>query len=197
MDGVNAMREPLDEARAERLERYRAGRMRREEREAFERDALADDALAEALYAAEALEWFGRPRRRATLPWRGLALAAAFVGVFAAAWWWGAGRETPAPGPVRRGEDAAARPLAPAGALAAPPESFAWTRDPSATGYRFELRDADGRLVATRVTADTVIAAADLGGALPARGDWSVVPLAADGSERPAAPAVRFSVAPR
>lgn len=188
---------PLDEARAERLERYRAGRMRPEEREAFEHDVLADDALAEALYAAEALESLARRRRRALVPARGLALAAAFAAVFAAAWWWGAGRETPAPGPVRRGEDAAVRPLAPVGALAAPPERFAWTRDPAAAGYRFELRDAGGRPVATRVTSDTVITAADLGAALPAAGDWSVVPLAADGSERPAPPAVRFSVAAR
>jgi len=189
-------REPLDEARAERLERYRAGRMLPEERAAFERDVLADDALAEALYAAGALESFVRPRRRAAPPWRGLALAAAFAAVFAAAWW-GAGRETPAPGPVRRGEDAAVRLLAPVGALAAPPERFAWTRDPSATGYRFELRDAAGRLVATRVTSDTVITAAEIGAEPPAAGDWSVVPLAADGSERPAPPAARFAAAPR
>lgn len=193
---MSDVREPLDEARAERLERYRAGRMLPEEREAFERDVLADDALAEAFYAAEALESFARPRRRVAPPWPGLALAAAFAAVFTAAWW-GAGRETPAPGPVRRGDGIAVRTLAPVGALAATPERFAWTRDPSAAGYRFELRDAGGRLVATRVTADTAIAAADLGAPVPPAGDWSVVPIASDGAERPAPPAVRFSVAPR
>jgi len=189
-------RSTLPDAQAERLERYRAGRMGTAEREAFEREALADDALADALYAHEALGALARPRRRPAAPWRELALAATFLAVFAAGAWWEAGRESPAPVSVRRGGEAV-RLLEPAGEVASPPACFTWTRDALAASYRFELGDEQGRVVATRVVRDTSLAVADLGIEPPAAGYWSVVPLAADGAERPAAAAMRFTVTTR
>lgn len=190
-------RATLTEAQAERLGRYRARGLAPAEREAFERKALADDALAAALYEDEALEALVRPRRPAAPRWRELALAATFLAVFGAAWWWQAGREAPAPGPVRRGAASAVRLLEPLGAIAGPPARFAWTSDPGAAGYRFELSDAEGRVVATRLVPDTALAAASLGAPLPAAGTWGVVPIAPDGAERPAPPLARFTVAPR
>lgn len=187
----------LTDAQAERLERYRAGRMTAAEREAFERDSLADDTLAGALYSAEALATLARPRRRAAAPWRELALAAALLAVFTVAWWRTVDRESPVPVPVRRGAEATVRLLAPAGDVATSPERFTWTPDAFAASYRFELGDELGRVVATRIVRDTSLAAEDLGVALPAAGHWGVVPLAADGSERPAPAVMRFAVIAR
>ncbi len=87
--------------------------------------------------------------------------------------------------------------LEPVGAVAEPPLRFAWTRDAGAASYRFELSDAEGRVLVTRLVRDTALAVADLGAPPPDAGNWSVVPVAADGSERVAPPLARFETARR
>ncbi len=185
-------RVPIDGTRAETLGRYRAGRLSPAEREAFERELLADDALASALYEDESLDALVRRRPRVRAPLPALAAAAVLVLAVGLTWWNVARHPGPAREPVLRGEPAAVRLLEPAAGGAAAPVRFVWTRDPLAASYRFELSDAGGHLVATRMLPDTVLDAADLDAPAPASGSWTVVPIAADGHERPAPPASHF-----
>jgi hypothetical protein len=192
---------PADE---ERLARYRASAMSAGERQAFERDTLASDALSEALYREEALDALGRdaPRRLDARPalaarrrtWglvRAALPAAASLAALAAVLVWTQNRRLQDEDLVR-GAVAVAQPVAPVGELVEPPREFSWSRDPGAESYRVDLFAPDGSRLATVVTSATSVPAAALSAAPVPAGAWRVVPLGADGLERPAAPRVEF-----
>jgi hypothetical protein len=192
-------REPLSPGAEERLARYRAGAMDPAEREAFEREVLASDALAEALYSEQSLDDVRVKARRPTAL-HGVAVAAGVLAVAAAALLW------PRPAPdgrppapeVLRGEETpgvAARLIEPLGTLSGPPERFLWSRDPAAELYRLEVFDASGELFTAAVLRDTFVTAAAVGADSLRSATWRVVPIAADGLERPAQTAARFEVA--
>lgn len=196
----------------ERLARYRAGAMAADERAAFEREAAASGALLEALYVEESLDALAadalatapvldaRPaiaaRRRRGWSWgltRILLPAAAAIAVAVGVFRWaGMERRTPGGEDVVRGAGAFAQPLEPTGDLASPPRRFVWTRDPAAETYRVELFGGDGAVIGVAVTADTTLGIAALAPVAPAAGEWRVVPLDADGLERPVGPRAAF-----
>jgi hypothetical protein len=196
----------------ERLARYRAGVMPAAERAEFEREVLASDALCEALYGEESLDALAaearaaekvldarpaltaRPRRgwswgftRVLLP--AAAAVAVLVGVFR---WTGRERGAPPGEDIVRGAGAQALPLEPTGEVASPPQRFVWSRDPGAQSYRVELFAPDGSVLGSAVTADTTLGYSALAQAPVAAGEWQVVPLDADGLERPGAPRAAF-----
>jgi len=197
---VNELRRGLSDHQEDALARYRSGTMPAAERAVFEREVLANDVLAEALYSEQGLDAVSDrsvARARSAFP-RGLAIAASLVAVAGAVVLLPrlAGHR-PERGEILRGGDAtAAAPLEPLGDIAGPPTSFRWRRDPGAESYRLEIFGADGRKAVTTVTGDTVIAAATVGVDTLTSGSWRVVPIAADGHERPSSPAVHFG-APR
>jgi hypothetical protein len=192
----------------ERLARYRAGAMSAAQRAEFEREILASEALSEALYgetsldavAAEVREEAGatrpvgviRPRRSWTWALTRVALpAAAALAVLAGVYRW-AGHGARPTDDLVRGAGAAALPLSPRGAIASVPQRFVWTRDPGAQSYRVDLYTPDGILHVTATTSDTTHGVAALAPAPFTAGEWQVVPIDADGMERPAAPRAAF-----
>jgi hypothetical protein len=88
--------------------------------------------------------------------------------------------------------------LSPSGEIAGPPETFIWTRDPRARSYRFELRDAEGNVLCSRVTSDTmlVVSGADVRWGSSAGGSWTVAPTTEAG-EGASSDAVHFEITPR
>jgi len=57
------------------------------------------------------------------------------------------------------------------------PERFAWTRDPKAEQYRFELFDAAARPVTMVLTTDTVLVMDSDVDVVPPVGHWTVTPM--------------------
>ncbi len=103
--------------------------------------------------------------------------------------------------PVLRGAARVTVALEPIGAVERFPERFAWSADPLAQRYRFELYDAASTLRHTQVTNDTVttlppaLQAEAAGGTRPwPGGSWRVVPIDAAGHELAAPPLQRFEV---
>lgn len=103
--------------------------------------------------------------------------------------------------PVLRGAARVTVALEPIGAVERFPERFAWSADPLAQRYRFELYDAAARLRHTQVTSDTVttvppaLQTEAAGGTPPwPGGAWRVVPIDAGGHELAAPPLQRFEV---
>ncbi len=185
----------------ERLARWRAGEMSEAERATFEREMLASDALSEAAYREAGFDALVTPatapvrhpaRARTPLAWPKLAwrvalpLAATVLAVWLLPPLMGPrGVRAPAAGDDRlRGADGGPALLAPVGSSDAAPARFVWTRDAGATNYRIEVFGPDGARVATGVTSDTTLDVGALDAPMPASGEWRVVPVAADGSER-------------
>lgn len=196
---MSELRRGLSDHLEDALARYRSGRMPAAERAVFEREVLANDVLAEALYSELALDAVsGRSARARSAVPRALAIAASLVAVAGAVVLLPrlAGHPPDRGEVLRGGEATAAAPLEPLGDIARPPTSFRWRRDPGAESYRLEIFGANGLKAATTVTGDTVIAAATIGVDTLTSGSWRVVPIAADGHERPSSPAVHFG-APR
>lgn len=196
----------------ELLARYRAGAMPADERAAFERQVVASEALSEALYAEVSLDALDAEARETA---RVLDARPALAARSRRGWSWGVTRVLlpaaaalivvagifrlagpprgahPAPDTVR-GAEALAAPLEPVGELAAPPQRFVWSRDAGAESYRVDLYALDGSVIGTSVTRDTTMDFAALSPAEVAAGEWQVVPLDADGLERPATPRAAF-----
>jgi hypothetical protein len=203
---------------AERLARYRAGAMDAAERTAFEREVLESAALAEALRREGAHDAITRGTRRparvldanpalevarefredrGSLIHAMIPVVAAIVIGFAV-WWWTPNSPGPAPDrDVVRGQAAVSRALEPVGELPGPPARLVWTRDPSARRYRVELYSVDGKPLGVHVTPDTSLALDAVIRATPAEASWRVVPLDAEGRERPATALAAYRVTGR
>ena len=202
---------PLPPGVEERLARYRAGDLTPDDRAAFEREVLADDALAEALYAELSLDAVSAreapavparpaitplppPRRPRRLPVHVLLPIAAALAVVSAVMLWR--RPAPVPGDSVRGT-AVLRVLEPIGSQSSPPAVFRWTHGAGADSYRLDLYDtASGRPLATRVTRDTVLAFSEVvpaGTALVA--SWRVTALGPDGLDLNATAGASFELA--
>jgi hypothetical protein len=189
----------------EQLARYRAGAMSAAERTEFEREAVASDALSEALYREASFDALTderlatrpvlvmKPRRTWTWALTRFALPAAaaialVVGVFRLA-----DRDRGAnQRDLVRGTVTQATLIEPLGEIAGSPQRFVWTRDPGAQSYRVDLYSPDGAMIGTAVTQDTTLGLAALTAAPLSAAEWQVVPLDADGLERPAQPRAAF-----
>jgi hypothetical protein len=187
----------------ERLDRYLAGELTEEERRLFEEEMLrssqlsadaydelaVQDAVAEAVRlraARQSGQGAGSSGRRGQTPsararrarWRiprwAIPSAAAAVLLVAAT---AVLRMGDSDGPLTfRGGDAGLRALEPVGEQSGPLQRFVWSREPASLRYRFELFDADSRMVLSRIVADTFITTADLGN-VPTYGFWQITPL--------------------
>lgn len=154
--------------------RYRAGEMDDDERSGFERRVLSDPSLAEEVYADLELEQRMaaplRTRGRWAVAWPWAVPVAAALAMFMVAR--GIDRPTTDHAPVWRSGTARVQPLSPRGVVESTPRRFVWRRFPAAGSYRFELLDVEGRVVDSRVTADTfAVRDADEGAA------WRVIAL--------------------
>lgn len=91
---------------------------------------------------------------------------------------------------------AAPRALWPVGDIPRAPVSFAWTSDPNADRYRFELRGAKGVLLHEAVVAETTLAlpSGTVDWNILAGAAWRVTSLRRDGREAARAP-VAFRIA--
>jgi len=173
----------------ERMERYLAGDMTREDRVAFEDEILSKPELSDRLYAdvnvrtaiedaartrrelavaaASAVPWWRRPMLRWLAPAAAVAAAAVVVLVM---------RPTSPDGPpVFRGDETTIEGFSPRGTVVAAPQEFEWRPIEGAAYYRFELFDAASIEVfatttdQTRLTVDAI--------PVPSAGYWVVTPL--------------------
>jgi hypothetical protein len=200
---------PLSPEQEERLARYRAGAMAPEARAAFEHEALADEALAEALYAEVELDAVrlatapASPRtivlepRRSWFVLRALPVAAALAAVAFAGWWLTRTPAGPAGPDVLRGGSSAPQLIEPVGDVTALPAELRWNAVAGADHYRVELFDATGRRLGTAVTPETTLAIERLVTGPFGAGEWRVVPIAASGREGEPLPRAAFRTRPQ
>ena len=76
-----------------------------------------------------------------------------------------------------RGDSHDVMPIGPVGDQQSAPVQFVWHRVTGASAYRFELFDAEARVVHRVVLTDTLLAASSLSVDLPVRGSWRLTPL--------------------
>ncbi len=164
-----------NDGRRERTAAYLAGELSNEERRRFEDKTLSSDDLASELYSEiNLVESFreiagdgkrsrsvGRPtiprpvRSKRRLVHIAVPVAAAILVAVLLPRLTGDGERGEAP--VFRGHRNPGQPIAPAGIIENPPDSFVWFADPNAHSYQFELFDSKMGLLHEETTVDTML----------------------------------------
>jgi hypothetical protein len=134
----------------------------------------------------------GRPWRLA-LRWALPPVAAAVLLVAATVVWRLNEPEAPT---AFRGEPASLSAVAPRDEVDTVPTRFVWHRDPAASRVRFELFDAESRLLFSTITADSFLTLPPATTA-PARGYWKVTALDESNLAGPSTGPVWYRVGPR